>query len=76
MIPLSGAEYAYIKLAFGSAPAFLFAWVVIIVLRPASMAIMSLTSAEYIISPIFEGFCNVAPTVFLKKTLASLMVCK
>nr|KAG5696597.1 hypothetical protein BaRGS_034058 [Batillaria attramentaria] len=43
----SGGEYQYLKEAFGGVVAFLFAWTSVIVIRPSSLAIMSLTFAEY-----------------------------
>ena len=52
MIPESGAEYSYLLRGVGPLPAFLFAWMFVLLLRPASMAIMSLTCAQYILVPI------------------------
>ncbi|KXJ17864.1 b(0,+)-type amino acid transporter 1 [Exaiptasia diaphana] len=49
----SGAEYAYLKEAFGPIPAFLFAWTGIIINRPAICAIVSLIFAEYVSKPFF-----------------------
>ena len=58
IVPESGGEYAYLLKAFGPLPAFLFAWMFVILLRPASVAIMALTCAKYIIVPAFEGSCE------------------
>jgi len=43
MIPASGAEYPYLKEAFGTVPAFLFAWTSSIVLKPSAVAIVGKT---------------------------------
>ena len=40
MIPRSGAEYPYLKEAFGPIPAFLFAWTSSIVIKPSTVAII------------------------------------
>uniref|UniRef100_A0A0B7AWD6 b(0,+)-type amino acid transporter 1 n=1 Tax=Arion vulgaris TaxID=1028688 RepID=A0A0B7AWD6_9EUPU len=53
MIPKSGGEYTYIRQAFGNLPAFLYIWVSVILIRPSSMAIMSLTFGMYF-SSVFE----------------------
>ncbi|KAK3086049.1 hypothetical protein FSP39_012664 [Pinctada imbricata] len=53
LILKSGADYAYIKEAFGSFPAFLYLWVAIIIIFPTGNAITALTFANYIIEPLF-----------------------
>lgn len=53
MIPKSGAEYSYLRDAFGDYLGFLYVWVAIILMRPASLAIMSLTFGTYF-STLFE----------------------
>lgn len=44
----SGGEYHYLKEAFGDLPAFLYAYVQIIVVRPAQVAIICLTCGNYL----------------------------
>ena len=75
IVPESGAEYAYLLKAFGPLPAFLFAWMFIILLRPASVAIMALTCAKYIIVPAFEGSCDV-DVESKEKVLAAVCICE
>ncbi|PVD20737.1 hypothetical protein C0Q70_18898 [Pomacea canaliculata] len=43
----SGGEYQYFREAFGNAAAYLYAWTSVAVLRPSSLAVISLTFAEY-----------------------------
>ncbi|XP_055382611.1 b(0,+)-type amino acid transporter 1-like [Condylostylus longicornis] len=57
-VPKSGAEYAYLIETFkeqnkfwGPLPAFICAWVYVIVLRPAEVAVIVLTFAEYSVQP-------------------------
>jgi len=66
LIPKSGGEYAYFLEAFGPLhaflgplPAFLFAWVVVFLLKPSSLAILSLSFAKYLTLPILQaaGVC-------------------
>lgn len=58
VVPRSGAEYAYLIETFkglhkfwGPLPAFICSWVYVIVLRPAEVAVITLTFAEYSIQP-------------------------
>ena len=66
LIPQSGGEYAYFLEAFGPLhsffgpiAAFLYAWVNILLLKPCTLAILSLSFAKYLLSPILlaTGFC-------------------
>lgn len=59
VVPRSGAEYAYLMEAFskthtfwGPLPAFVTSWVYVVILRPAEIAVIVLTFAEYFIQPI------------------------
>jgi len=45
----SGGEYHYLKEAFGDIPAFLYAYVQVLVVRPSQLAIIALTCGNYII---------------------------
>lgn len=59
VVPRSGAEYAYLMEAFskshsffGPLPAFVTSWVYVMILRPAEIAVIVLTFAEYFVQPI------------------------
>ncbi|XP_059613552.1 b(0,+)-type amino acid transporter 1-like [Phlebotomus argentipes] len=59
VVPRSGAEYAYLLESFGRLhkfwgplPAFICAWIYVVVLRPAEIAVIMLTFAEYSIQPL------------------------
>ncbi|GAB0089843.1 b(0,+)-type amino acid transporter 1 [Sergentomyia squamirostris] len=61
VVPRSGAEYAYLLESFGRLhkfwgplPAFICAWIYVVVLRPAEIAVIVLTFSEYSIQP-FSG---------------------
>ncbi|XP_072169482.1 b(0,+)-type amino acid transporter 1-like [Diadema setosum] len=58
LIPKSGGEYSYLLDTFGSPFAFLFAWVSTLLVRPSSVAIISLSFAEYVVVPFFDGECG------------------
>lgn len=51
MIPKSGGDYAYISVAFGDLPAFLYLWVALLILVPTGNAITALTFAQYLLKP-------------------------
>lgn len=59
VVPRSGAEYAYFIDAYGplhdylgQLPAFICSWVFVFLLRPAEVAVISLTFAEYVVQPL------------------------
>lgn len=60
VIPRSGGEYAFLLESFsklhpfwGPLPAFICSWVYVVVLRPAAIAVVILTFAEYSIQPFW-----------------------
>lgn len=55
MIPKSGGDYAYISVAFGPLPAFLYLWVALLILVPTGNAITALTFAQYLIKPYWPA---------------------
>ncbi|XP_078066904.1 b(0,+)-type amino acid transporter 1 [Mustelus asterias] len=71
MITKSGGEYAYLLEAFGPIPAFLYSWMCIVVSKPSSFAIISLSFAEYAAAPFYPG-CVPPPLVI--KCLAAVAI--
>lgn len=64
VIPRSGAEYAYFFDSFGPLhkfwghlPAFIYSWVMIVIIRPAEVAVIVLTFSEYLCQPILDVLC-------------------
>ncbi|KAF5280552.1 hypothetical protein FQR65_LT00303 [Abscondita terminalis] len=83
VVPRSGAEYAFYMDSFGplhkfwgKLPAFLCSWVYVIALRPAEVAVITLTFAEYICQPLFEALyiCNPEVREKFKKLLALVVL--
>ncbi|XP_014209731.1 b(0,+)-type amino acid transporter 1-like [Copidosoma floridanum] len=81
VVPKSGAEYAYFLDAFGplhryfgELPAFLYSWVFVFVLRPAEVAVIVLTFAEYFVQPLVPlvGELDAHNWTLLKKLVGSL----
>lgn len=71
IVPRSGAEYAYLIEAFaktnkfwGPLPSFVCAWVYVMVLRPAEIAVIILTFSEYSIQPFHSalGLAEMSPS--------------
>lgn len=73
MIPKSGGDYAYIGVAFGPLPAFLYLWVALLILVPTGNAITALTFAQYLLQP-FWPTCD-APLEAVR-LLAAIITCK
>ncbi|XP_025115068.1 b(0,+)-type amino acid transporter 1-like isoform X2 [Pomacea canaliculata] len=70
LIQKSGGDYTYLKAALGNIFAFEFMWVSVIVGKTSSLAIMTLTLAEYVVT--FFGPC--VNTEALKKMIAAAAV--
>lgn len=73
MIPRSGGDYAYIGVAFGPLPAFLYLWVALLILVPTGNAITALTFAQYLLQP-FWPTCD-AP-IEAVRLFAAVITCK
>jgi len=73
MITKSGGEYSYLSEAFGPLLAYLYSWTTIMVLKPCSFAIITLSFAEYAATPFYPG-CG--PPLVVTKCLAAAAVCK
>ena len=52
-IPKSGGEFPILLKAFGPIPAYLFAWTATLITKPASLSLLSLTFASYVLAPIY-----------------------
>lgn len=72
-ITKSGGEYAYLYEAFGPIPAYLFAWISVMVIKTSSLAIICLAFAQYLSSAVFDE-CG-PPTLFVK-LLGAAAICK
>ncbi|XP_053567174.1 b(0,+)-type amino acid transporter 1-like [Bombina bombina] len=68
VIKESGGEYIYILRTFGPLPAFLLAYTSVIVVRPASIAGIALSFAEYVVANFYQD-CQ-SPEVVIKCTAA------
>ena len=80
MITKSGAEYAYLKEAFGPLhktlgpiPAFMFAWTSVLILKPALFGVVAMSFALYTVEP-FYGPCG--PNDMAVKLVSVLCLCE
>ena len=65
-IDSSGAEYTYIKEAFGSISAFVVLWVNLIIIIPTGHMIVALTFAYYLVDPFFPDPECPPPDLFVR----------
>ncbi|XP_008589846.1 PREDICTED: B(0,+)-type amino acid transporter 1 [Galeopterus variegatus] len=72
MIPKSGGEYPYLMEAFGPIPAYLFSWTSLIVMKPASFAIICLSFSTYVSAPFYSG-CQ-PPDIVIKCLAATAIL--
>lgn len=79
VVPRSGAEYAYfidafgpLHAYFGQLPSFICSWVYVTILRPAEVAVVILTFADYSIQPFITLLPAISPESMqiLKKLIA------
>ncbi|XP_010616333.1 b(0,+)-type amino acid transporter 1 [Fukomys damarensis] len=73
LFPEAGGEYAYILRTFGSLPAFLVIYMFVLVGRPAGVAALSLSLAEYALAPFYLG-CHSVPQAMVKSVAASCIL--
>ncbi|XP_073975764.1 b(0,+)-type amino acid transporter 1-like isoform X2 [Rhodnius prolixus] len=82
VVAKSGAEYAFFQAAFtplhrffGPLPSFTYIWVIVLLVRPAEVAILVLTFAEYVYNPFADYFNNhySENVEFIIKKLISLL---
>lgn len=69
MIQRSGGELTYIQEALGPLPGFLVSWTMVLILKPASVAIITLSFASYAVQP-FLGNNNTEPEDLIKLVAA------
>lgn len=72
IIPESGGEFIYILRIYGSFPAFFAAVTFILVVKPFSIAAMSISVAEYAMAPFYSG-CQ-PPQLAVKCTAAAAIL--
>ena len=72
MIPKSGSEFPYILEAFGQLPAFIFTFTTIILLRPAGILAVLLSTGYYITEPFFGIDCPSAEKESISKIIAAV----
>lgn len=53
MLPTSGGEYAYLGYVYGDLVAFAYTWTTAVVTKPASLAIITLVGAQYLVKPFY-----------------------
>ncbi|XP_070575142.1 b(0,+)-type amino acid transporter 1-like [Ptychodera flava] len=73
LIPKSGAEYPYLFEAFGPIAAFMFSWISVVLLKPASVAAIALAFGSYAAEPFYGG-CPAPDSVVKLLAAASIMV--
>ncbi|KAM4596081.1 b(0,+)-type amino acid transporter 1 [Fundulus diaphanus] len=71
MITKSGAEYSYLMEAFGSLVAYLYSWTTVMVLKPSSFAIITLSFAEYTSAPFYP---DCTPPLVVIKCLSAVAI--
>ena len=73
MIPISGGEYSYLKMAFGPVYAFLNSWVTIFLLKPSGLAAIVLACGYYIIEPFYPALNDCIPELVSKEQLSKII---
>ncbi|XP_036398922.1 b(0,+)-type amino acid transporter 1-like [Megalops cyprinoides] len=71
IIKESGGDFIYILRIYGKLPAFFVAFTFLLVMRPASIAAMSLSFAEYAVAPIYQ---DCTPPLLVVKCIAAICI--
>ena len=75
MIPRSAGEYIYLRMTYAKWVGYLFAWSVGVLTKPSGQAVIAITSATYMLVPIFSDGCGEPPNL-LVKMVAVVIICK
>jgi len=70
--PGSGGDYYYLYQSFGCLPAFLLLWVSVFIFLPGADAILGISFAQYVTSPLFPN--NDAPESAIKLLAAAVII--
>lgn len=73
VIKQSGADYTYLHHAYGPIISYTFSWVNNILVKPASIATITLTCAQYITTPFFNDDCGESP-IIIRKMVAIVFI--
>ncbi|XP_051830046.1 b(0,+)-type amino acid transporter 1-like [Antechinus flavipes] len=73
LIRESGGDYVYILRTFGPLPAFLVTYVSTLLVRPAGIAAIALTFAEYVLAPFHPG-CASLPALLVRCVAAACIL--
>ncbi|XP_023566889.1 b(0,+)-type amino acid transporter 1 isoform X2 [Octodon degus] len=73
LFPEAGGEYAYILRTFGSLPAFMAIYLFELMRKPAGVAAVSLSLAEYALASFYPG-CLSVPKALVKSVAASCIL--
>lgn len=83
MIPRSGGQYAFFTDSFGPLhnfwgpiPAFVYAFTEVLISQPCGIAIVALTSAEYLVEALLYVICIEGDTIWLKRLIAIMEISK
>lgn len=75
MIQRSGGELTYIQEALGPLPGFLVSWTMVLILKPASVAIITLSFASYAVQPFLkEGNAEPEDLIKLVAAISIIMI--
>lgn len=81
MIPRSGGQYAFFTDSFGplhkywgAIPAFVYAFTEVLISQPCGIAIVALTSAEYLVESLLHVVCIEGDTIWLKRLIAIMEI--
>ncbi len=74
LYPRTGGMYVYIREAFGRAPAFLFGWAELLIIRPAAYGAIAITSAEYFWRLVGVSGATAVGPVSIAQLVAALFI--
>ena len=73
IMPKSAGEYIYIRTTYAHWLGFMCAWTRGFLIRPSSLATVSMTTATYMIVPVYNDGCGEPPALMIKMLAAAIM---
>ncbi|KAK2166607.1 hypothetical protein LSH36_37g05027 [Paralvinella palmiformis] len=74
LIPKSAGEYNYLRITYWKWLGFLQAWTTGLLIEPSGQAVVAMTSAQYMLVPVFRDGCGDPPLSVIRMLAATIIL--